>query len=528
MKKRKLKKKPAIITLASVMAFVITTTLLIPFIKDKYQESLNQKIKDNYQNIMQVKEDTKILKEENEEMQDAGTIYKNTIIELESIKDNYYKIKGTDYYIEYNKLKSTEINIEQENNNYLLFNENAIIEKETPLYQNQIKIASINKELFLPILEKGDEFYKLKKDNTIIEVRKEDIKEIIDSPNNNQKTLESISILSFENENNIEEKLDILKEKNYTYIKEKDLIKFLNKNIVLPKNTTMIILNEETEKIKELQDKYNLVLNYQNNLTNTYKEGDSQVTSLDNLTMYKIKENTTASRFQDMLNGIEEIKDKATSIAVLNYHFFYDEATEVCSETICSKTKDFESQLKYLQDNNFRTLTMQEFYDWYIGKIELPKKSVLITVDDGAFGTDTHLPRLLEKYNAKATLFLISGWWPVSKYTLGNLELQSHTHDLHYNNFTRDGKVGFKTLMLTKEELLADLRLSKVTLNNPIAFCYPFYTYNDTLISAVKEEFKMAFAGGNRKATRNSDIYKIPRYPIYKSTSLNTFINMVN
>ena len=287
-------------------------------------------------------------------------------------------------------------------------------------------------------------------------------------------------------------------------------------------------MKEETSTTNTLQEKYNLVLNYQTNLTKTYLDGDSQVTSLDKLTKYKIDENTKTSRFQDMLSGVKEIKDKATSIAVLNYHFFYDEETEVCSESICSKTKDFEAQLKYLKDNNFKTLTMQEFYDWYTSKIELPKKSVLITVDDGAFGTDTHLPRLLEEYDMKATLFLISGWWSVSKYTLGNLELQSHTHDLHHNNFTKDGKTGFKTLMLTKEEILADLRLSKETLNNPIAFCYPFYTYNDTLISAVKEEFKIAFAGGNQKATRNSDIYKIPRYPIYKTTSLNTFINMVN
>ena len=263
-------------------------------------------------------------------------------------------------------------------------------------------------------------------------------------------------------------------------------------------------------------------------MTNSYIEGDSQVTSLDNLTKYKIGEDTPAYRFNDMLNGVKEIKEKAISIAVLNYHFFYDEKTQICSEAICSKEKDFEAQLKYLQDNNFKTLTMQEFYDWYIGKIELPKKSVLITVDDGAFGTDTHLPRLLEKYNMKATLFLISGWWSVSKYTLGNLELHSHTHDLHYNNFVRDGESGVKTLMLTKEEILADLRLSKETLNNPIAFCYPFYSYNDTLISAVKEEFKIAFAGGNKKATRNSNQYLIPRYPIYKATSLNTFIDMVN
>jgi len=528
MKKRKLKKKPVIITITSIAILVMITTILIPFIKEEYQTLLSKKIKDNYQNTMQVTEDTKILKEENEEMKQIGTIYKDTIIELESIKDNYYKIKGTNYYIEYNKLKSTEQNMEQEANNHLLFNENAILKAQTPLYKNGTKTVTLNQELILPILEKGEEFYKLKKDNTIVEVKKEDIKEITKSQNNNQEILESISILSFESENNIESKLDFLKEKKYSYITEKELIQFLNKDIVLPKNTTMIIFREKNDATKNLEQAYNLTLNYESNLTKTYQEADSQVTTLSNLTKYKVLETTTEARFQDMLKGVKEIKDKATSIAVLNYHFFYDEEKEVCSESICSKTKDFEEQLKYLKDNNFKTLTMQEFYDWHIGKIELPKKSVLITVDDGAFGTDTHLPRLLEEYDAKATLFLISGWWSVSKYTLGNLELQSHTHDLHHNNFVRDGKKGIKTLMLTKDEIKTDLQLSKQTLNNPIAFCYPFYAYNDTLVSAVKEEFKIAFAGGNKKATRQSDIYKIPRYPIYKTTSLAAFKNIVN
>ena len=60
------------------------------------------------------------------------------------------------------------------------------------------------------------------------------------------------------------------------------------------------------------------------------------------------------------------------------------------------------------------------------------------------------------------------------------------------------------------------------------AFCYPFYAYNNTLIEAVKEVgFDLAFAGGNQKATRRSDKYRVPRYVIYKNTSLEAFIRMI-
>lgn len=38
----------------------------------------------------------------------------------------------------------------------------------------------------------------------------------------------------------------------------------------------------------------------------------------------------------------------------------------------------------------------------------------------------------------------------------------------------------------------------------------------------------MSFIGGYRKASRNDDKYKIPRYPIHKTTTMNQFIQMVN
>ena len=112
MKKRKLKKKPVIITFASFLFLIVIATIFIPFIKEEYQTLLNKRIKDNYQNTMQVIRDAEVLKEEDGKMENIGTIYEDAVIELESIKDNYYKIKGTNYYIEYDKLKSAEESLE--------------------------------------------------------------------------------------------------------------------------------------------------------------------------------------------------------------------------------------------------------------------------------------------------------------------------------------------------------------------------------------------------------------------------------
>ena len=160
----------------------------------------------------------------------------------------------------------------------------------------------------------------------------------------------------------------------------------------------------------------------------------------------------------------------------------------------------------------------------------MPQKSVLLTIDDGAMGTDTHLPTLLAEYQMHASLFLITGWWDISKYQkTPYLEIYSHGDELHHNNYCKGSNCGYKSLLLSKEELVSDINLSLSKGVGKLAFCYPFYQTSKTLEVALREVgIPLAFAGGNRKATRNVSNYYIPRYVVYKGTSLNQFINMIS
>jgi len=508
--------------------FVVGVSLFsISIFQNKRRESRRLAILSHYHDVVQVIEDTELYQQNGDDFFKVGKLYQKAILELEKISGEYFQIKGTDYYVKYDKVEEGEKVVDLENH-YLLFNQDAVVLENSPLSVLGQKQVELPKKIRLSVLEKGD-IYKLTNGEIILEVEKNSIETFIESENCHEETLEKLSIFYFETSDNIEEKLQLLKEDNYTFISEKELISFFHGNIVLPKHTTMLIFKEIDEKVTTLQELYHLTINEESQLTLTYQKGDEQVNRLDHLVKYVVDGNTSKLRFQEMLKGKKEevIKNYATSIPVLNYHFFYDPNIEVCDESICLEKTKFEEQLNYLKENGYKTLTMQEFYDWYQGKINLPKKSVLLTVDDGAAGTFSYLPDLLEKYDLRATLFLISGWWPMSRYRVGHLEIQSHGHDLHHNNFSYQGKTGVKGLLLPKEELLQDLRLSKSTIGNPIAFCYPFYAYNERLVSAVKEEFKLAFVGGNKKATRNGDIYHIPRYVIYNTTSLGQFQNMI-
>ena len=79
------------------------------------------------------------------------------------------------------------------------------------------------------------------------------------------------------------------------------------------------------------------------------------------------------------------------------------------------------------------------------------------------------------------------------------------------------------------EQAKADLKRSLDIVGDNTSFCYPFYSYSDTAIQAVKDlGFKVAFAGGSRDATRNDNKYIIPRYPIHSNITMDVFKRIVN
>ena len=253
--------------------------------------------------------------------------------------------------------------------------------------------------------------------------------------------------------------------------------------------------------------------------------------------LYKIKDSSNNETSIEREVVVKELpKDKKNQkVAVLNYHFFYkddQDRKKNCNQTICLDINKFKEHLKYLNDNDFKILTIDEFVSWMYGELEIPEKSVLITIDDGAWGVSkekgNYLIPTLEEYKAHATLFLIVGWWETKNYQSPYLSIESHTWDLHHD-YRSKCKYRSKVNCVPYEDLVADLQRSVKVLKTSQAFCFPFYDYTEQSIKAVKEVgFKIAFIGGYRKASRNDDKYKIPRYPIQSNITMAEFKSMVN
>ncbi len=228
------------------------------------------------------------------------------------------------------------------------------------------------------------------------------------------------------------------------------------------------------------------------------------------------------------VNNVVEVdssEEKAESIPAILYHFIYLNGDNSCNDIICHSEEQIDSHFKFLSDNNVFTLNTSEVLSFIKGEINLPKKSILITIDDGA-RAENFIP-FLEKYGLNATLFLVSSWYPVNKFESSYLEIASHTHNMHTTGVCPTGQGGGINC-LPESEILNDLKLSRETLNNTKAFCFPFYEYSDYSINLVKEAgFEMAFIGGSTKIKKGINPYKIPRYPILSSFGVDYISNLV-
>lgn len=240
----------------------------------------------------------------------------------------------------------------------------------------------------------------------------------------------------------------------------------------------------------------------------------------------------------------------ASRVPVLTYH-------RICSNTAKSRVyggtnlaisaSKFRSQMKWLKKHGYYTVSTTEFRDWRVEGAYIPKKSVLLTVDDGFYETYHVALPILKKYNQKATLFCIGskvrkktakynplhrgdrfvGWDVIKKVReeYPNLEFQSHTYNMHHRNGSGNGVV---TSMSRKK---IDRDFEKNEKFDFTAIAYPFGHTSSNLFSSVRANKQIGIGFGymmDWPATRTSPRYNIPRFKVFGDRGLGDFISIVS
>ena len=218
-----------------------------------------------------------------------------------------------------------------------------------------------------------------------------------------------------------------------------------------------------------------------------------------------------------------------SKIRVLTYHTIYNTKTEQCTNSsICHPIEQFDSHMKYLSENNYFTLTMKELEMYLDKKIQIPEKSIVVTLDDGKYAINA--VNIVEKYKINATYFMITSRHEIPKVKTTYMEYQSHTHNLHNNWKCADGNQGGQLLCEKEDVILQDLKKSKEIIGGDVfALSYPFFDFNDRAIKLLKQSgFRLAFIGQydtDGYSTYNTDRFKIRRKTIFADDTLQTFIS---
>lgn len=203
--------------------------------------------------------------------------------------------------------------------------------------------------------------------------------------------------------------------------------------------------------------------------------------------------------------GVDD--DRYQTVPILCYHRFGG-ATGKMSVT----TSRFAEQLDWLARNDYRVIRLSQLVGFLQGREALPKRSVVITIDDGYESVHRHALPLLRKHGFPATLFVTSdfigggdalSWSQVAELQASGLvDIQAHSKT-HRNLIERlPGETDARYLQNIELEVRAPRELLERRLAGPVRhFAFPYGDANEQVLGALtRQQYQLGVTvhpGGN-------------------------------
>lgn len=186
----------------------------------------------------------------------------------------------------------------------------------------------------------------------------------------------------------------------------------------------------------------------------------------------------------------------------------------------------FERQMKFLRDNNYNVITLEEFVKRIKQKKPIPRKTIAITFDDGLKNNYLNAYRVLKKYELPATVFVITGsvskenfmtWEDMRKMDKTIITIGSHTQSHAYLPSLDSASVR-RELKNSKEVIEKNLGVETVLLS------YPLGAFTEEVKKIARETgYIGAVATNPKKGYPKNDPYALKRIRISES-SKNMFV----
>jgi peptidoglycan/xylan/chitin deacetylase (PgdA/CDA1 family) len=195
-------------------------------------------------------------------------------------------------------------------------------------------------------------------------------------------------------------------------------------------------------------------------------------------------------------------------VPVLSYHRF----SKTSASNMVVKESAFEEQMKYLKENGYRAITIDQLFNFLELKGQIPEKSILITIDDGFRSFYDIAYPILKRYGLPATVFIYTdfigsssamSWEQLKELSQNGFNVQSQSKTHRDLTKIKDDESFQKYIRAIEEEIVWPMKLIKKELNIDCKYmAYPYGGYNGLVIlMLMKEGFRGAFT---TKRTSNS------------------------
>ena len=208
-------------------------------------------------------------------------------------------------------------------------------------------------------------------------------------------------------------------------------------------------------------------------------------------------------------------------IPILLYHDFVTTVPDSDPDNFnyINTPQSFEENIKTLLEEGYTVISMEQLNEAYKGNIELPSKPILITFDDGYYSNYEYIYPILQKYNVKASIFVITdkvgkeidgikylGWDEcLEMQNSGLVEIFSHSKKHVFYN-----KLPIREIRDDVKESyeIIEKHLGKKDLK---VFAYPYGAYTNDTVRTLKNngiDFQIYDIGINNFKDFNKDFIK--------------------
>lgn len=218
---------------------------------------------------------------------------------------------------------------------------------------------------------------------------------------------------------------------------------------------------------------------------------------------------------------------KKTNFPVIYYHDLSEYGFGV--DSIC--IEKFYQQMKYIHDNNYKTLLLNEVNDEIMLKKQ-KEKYILITFDDGYRSNYEHAFKIAIKFGLKINIFLNPKFIEEKNkkyltiemlkemYSSGIVYFGSHTYS-HTDSWEKTN-YEYET-----ENLKCDLFIEEILGYLPKDFCYPYGHYSTESIKYMASRYKRIFTSDCMKEKKVENSIVRGRIAISNNDTIRQFKNKI-